>query len=381
MTVRTKGKFRHLSYVDRIRIEAYRKAGKSVAYIAAETGFSVSTIYRELKRGYYERMESDWRVSAAYSADIAQKDYDYKATAKGAQLKIGTDHELANYIERKIIENRYSPAAVLGEIQEKGLCFQTRICVRTLYNYIDKQIFLLLTNKNLLYKGNRKRPYRKVQPVRAKKPLCASIEDRPENADLRREFGHWEMDTVIGKAKGSGQVLLVLTERLTRQEIILKLKHKTFADVVTALNRLERKYGRRFPELFKTISVDNDSEFMDVAGMERSCRTKKPRTKVYYCHPYSSWERGSNENANAIIRRFIPKGTPIESYSAKEVQLPLWAPGRDDDFDTEVSRLSSLLFLLENVAKNGLNNTFMKSAAAGWGHSRSVAALFCVLSR
>ena len=128
------------------------------------------------------------------------------------------------------------------------------------------------------------------------------------------------MDTVIGKAKGKGQVLLVLTERSTRQEIIMKLRHKTAAEVVHALNRLERRYGRRFPLLFKSITVDNGAEFMDCTGMEKSYRSKAQRTKIYYCHPYSAWERGSNENANAMIRRFIPKGTPIENYSEQDIQ-------------------------------------------------------------
>ena len=128
------------------------------------------------------------------------------------------------------------------------------------------------------------------------------------------------MDTVTGKAKGKGQVLLVLTERSTRQEIIMKLRHKTTAEVVHALNRLERRYGRRFPLLFKSITVDNGAEFMDCAGMEKSYRSKAQRTKIYYCHPYSAWERGSNENANAMIRRFIPKGTPIENYSEQDIQ-------------------------------------------------------------
>lgn len=109
-----KGTFRHLGYADRIKIEALQKAGTCVKEIAAYIGCSVSTVYRELKRGSYKRLTSEWETVSAYSADIAQQDYDYKATAKGAQLKIGDDHAFAAYIERKIISERYSPAAVLG---------------------------------------------------------------------------------------------------------------------------------------------------------------------------------------------------------------------------------------------------------------------------
>lgn len=314
-----KGTFRHLGYADRIRIEVLRKTGTRVKEIAAYIGCSVSTVYRELKRGSYERLTSEWETVSAYSADIAQRDYDYKATAKGARLKIGNDHALAAYIERKIISDRYSPAAVLGEIRVRGLVFQTTICVKTLYNYIDQRVFLRLSNEHLPRRKDSKRPYRKVH-VRTKNPLYTGIEERADDIRQRIEIGHWEMDTVIGKAKGKGQVLLVLTERSTRQEILMKLRCKTTAEVVHALNRLERRYGRRFPLLFKSITVDNGAEFMDCAGMEKSYCSKSPRTKIYYCHPYSAWERGSNENANAMIRRFIPKGTPIENYSEQDIQ-------------------------------------------------------------
>ena len=118
--------------------------------------------------------------------------------------------------------------------------------------------------------------------TRIKHPLCTSIEDRPKEINERNTFGHWEMDTVIGKAKGSGPVLLVLTERLTRYEIIMKMKHKTAAEVIRCLNRLERKYGSRFKRVFKSITVDNGSEFMDTEGIEKSCRSKGSRTKVFY---------------------------------------------------------------------------------------------------
>ena len=143
------GTFRHLGYADRIKIEALRKTGTCVKEIAAHIGCSVSTVYRELKRGNYKRLTSEWETVSAYSADIAQRDYDYKATAKGAQLKIGDDHVFAAYIEGKIISERYSPAAVLGEIRARGLAFQTTVCVKTLYNYIDRRVFLRLSNEHL----------------------------------------------------------------------------------------------------------------------------------------------------------------------------------------------------------------------------------------
>ena len=127
------------------------------------------------------------------------------------------------------------------------------------------------------------------------------------------------MDTVVGARGVSKKSLLVLTERKTRKEIIFLLKEHTAAAVVKALDRLERKTGAAFRKIFKTITVDNGSEFADWQGLERSKRNKKNRTKVYYCHPYSSWERGSNENQNKLVRRHIPKGVNFDDKTQDDI--------------------------------------------------------------
>lgn len=309
----------HFSPKERDKLEALYSHKVSVAEISQYLGRHRSTIYKELKRGRYTRRTSDWEEVIAYSSDIAQQDYYRRASAKGAPLKIGRDFTFADYIEQKIIRERYSPAAALAAIRLEGLTFTTSICTKTLYNYINSGLFLQLSNHHLLYKSRKKLKQKPERPRRVKRPLCTSIEERPREVNARESFGHWEMDTVVGKAKGGGPVLLVLTERLTRYEIIRKLREKTTAEVVRCLDQIERQLGARFRQVFQTITVDNGSEFMDTSGLERSCRRKGSRTNVYYCHPYSSWERGSNENANGIIRRFIPKGTPIEQYSSQQI--------------------------------------------------------------
>lgn len=124
---------------------------------------------------------------------------------------------------------------------------------------------------------------------------------------------------VIGKRK-KGNVLFTLTERKTREEIIIKIKGKNTKYVVKALNKLERKYGKRFYRKFKTITFDNGVEFKDYKSMEKSCLRKGKRTSIYYAHPYCSGERGSNENNNRLIRRFIPKGTIIDDIPVKFIQ-------------------------------------------------------------
>lgn len=310
---------KHISPEERTKIEGYVQIGMKAPAIAAALGRERSAIYKELRRGRYTRLTTEWQEVSAYSAEIAQRDHEEKASGKGPSLKIGRDFAFADFIEQKIVTERYSPAAALAAIKLEGQQFTTEVCVKTLYNYIDAGVFSKLENGHLLRKSKTKPKTDSKPKLRAKRPLCASIEERPKEVKSREVFGHWEMDTVIGKAKGGGPVLLVLTERLTRKEIIRKIGSKTTAEVVRALNRLERDMGARFKRIFQTITVDNGSEFMDTGGMEKSCRRKKSRTKVYYCHPYSSWERGSNENANGIIRRFIPKGTPIEEYSEKDI--------------------------------------------------------------
>ena len=131
------------------------------------------------------------------------------------------------------------------------------------------------------------------------------------------------MDCVVGTGRAC---LLVLTERHSRMQRIFKMPAKTQANVVAVLNRLERKHKGAFSRLFKTITVDNGGEFLDAFGMEASCRkTNAKRTTVYYAHPYSAWERGSNENANRLIRRFVPKGTDIGKLSKQDVaRIEYW---------------------------------------------------------
>lgn len=308
--------FKHFTFNDRLRLEVLKKAGHKPKEIAEILHFHVSTIYRELKRGEFEALNSDLTTETRYSPDIAQEYMNGVLTAKGADLKIGNEKEFADRIEDIIINEGYSPAAALAKVKAEGIDFT--VCVTTLYSYIDKGVFLNLTLKDLPEKRKgEKRTKRKTTQKRATKG--ESIENRPEEIDTREKFGNWEMDTVVSARGVSKKSLLVLTERKTRKEIIFLLKEHTAAAVVKALDKLERKMGAKFREIFKTITVDNGSEFADWEGMERSKRTKKKRTKIYYCHPYSSWERGSNENQNKLVRRHIPKGVNFDDKTQGDV--------------------------------------------------------------
>ena len=313
-------RFKHLTKSDRLVIETMLRDGKGGKEIAKRIGVHESTICREKKRGQYEHLNSDYTREMRYSPDIAHEKYRDNLKAKGPELKIGSDIELADYIENRIANDGYSPEAVLGEIKQKGLIFRTMISKTTLYRYIDLGIFLHLTNKDLPVKCRKKtKKYKKVKK-QSRANAGDSIEKRPKEIEKREEFGHWEMDTVIGKRGESKNSLLVLTERKTRKEIIKKLGEHTMEQVCKALDTLELKWGKLFSKVFKTITVDNGTEFSDCEGMEKSAVIDGKRTKVYYCHPYSSYERGSNENQNRLVRRKIPKGTNFDQSTEEEIQ-------------------------------------------------------------
>ncbi len=328
--IRRRKKRKHLTYVERQELEylvkknhaAPKKKQKTQNELATIIGVSPATMSRELKRGYVMLRDSEWRYYVSYSADIAQDDYDKKATNKGPDLKIGKDHALAKHIESKILEDKYSPDAIIMEIAEGKYKFDTSICTRTLYNYIDAGIFANITNKDLPREGKApKRGYRRIR--KAHRNIGGKcISERPKEADERLEYGHWEMDCIeSGKCRGRC-CLLVLVERMTRETLIFKLPSQTQKEVEKRLSRLERKMGRkRFAKKFKSITVDNGSEFLGWSTLEKSCLVQtKARTRIYYCHPYSAWERGSNEQINGHIRRFIPKGSDISKYTHKRIK-------------------------------------------------------------
>ncbi len=303
-------KRRNLTYTQRLQIETLNNAKKTKKEIAEILGLHLCTIYRELKRGAYNRLNgATWETFVSYSAQISQDRYDNLCSGKGRPIKLGKDWAFVNYIEQRVTKDKISACAVLGEIKYKQLPFETQISKTTLYRYIQLGYF---PNIRL---EKRKKEYKKVKIKRA--PKGTSIERRPKEIKDRQSFGHWEMDCVCGKTKS---VLLVLSERLTRKEIIFKMENQKALSVVRCLNILERRFGKQFKKIFKTITVDNGSEFADYIGMEKSSYGHGKRTSLYYCHPYCSSERGTNERLNREIRRLIPKGSDISKYTVQDIQ-------------------------------------------------------------
>ena len=296
---------------ERQQLEALYTAGIPVAQIARQLGFCRQTIYNEIKRGLYVHT-CDWWDEVRYSAQKGQQKHDYRQTAKGRPLKIGHEKAYAAFLEERMVWDRYSPAAALAAARKVG--FAVSVSVSTLYSYIDKRVFLHLTNKHLWEKGKRKK--RDYQPIRrVVHPALPSITDRPERVNQRLEYGHWEIDLVIGKA-GTRACLLTLTERSSREELIFKLPNRKAETIRDTFQRLERRMGKRkFRETFRSITTDNGPEFLEYEKLQAVVKCP-----VYYCHSYAAWEKGSNENHNRMIRRWFPKGTDFTNISPKQIK-------------------------------------------------------------
>lgn len=302
-------KSRFLTPNDRMKIEYFAKRKMPPQQIAEELGVHRSTIYRELKRGQVQQIDSDYNFYMIYSSQVAQDNADWMQTSKGALEKIGGDRRYLKALA-KTIKAGSSPEDAL--LRVKG--FDVHISKQTLYRYIAKGYLPGISYADLPQRRRKKRREIKTK-VNVVAPNRRSIEQRPPHIDDRREFGHWEIDSVVGHAKGHNQSVLTITERVTNQEVVLKVKDKTAAATYKALKRLRSYFGKDWYKIFKTITCDNGSEFrvdFDSLGLT-----------AYWCHPSCPHERGTNENTNRLVRRKLPKGkslADVTSQQAHEIQ-------------------------------------------------------------
>ena len=324
----TKGgkKGRHFTQDERLMLE-YLWCGKGglkkmrrVCELAVLFGKHRRSVERELMRGMVEHLTSELEKVMEYNADYAQQDADYRKTGKGPAMKIGSDRVLCAAIALLVTEVKYSPYAVVEEYERSGWPTATRLSAKSIYRYINSGMLDGVTAKDLHCKGKRIKQGRRVcRRKRFVDPL-RDISVRPAGANDRSEDGHWEIDTVKSARNTGNACLLTLTERKNRLEIIRKLPDGTAESTVTALNGIEKELGSAaFTGIFKTITADNGSEFADWPGMETSCLTGEKRLSLYFAHPYRACERGSNENANGMIRRWFPKGTDFSAIPVDRI--------------------------------------------------------------
>ncbi len=304
-------KNKHLNFKERMTIEIRLKDGFSVYKIAKELGRSINTITNEINRGTTTQIRQGKHIKI-YLADTGETVYTKNRLNSCRPFKMLDCSEFINYTVDKIKNDSWSPDACVGEAIANGRFERYQmVCTKTLYNYIDLGL-LDVKNTDLPIKLRRNTKSTRVK--KHKKKLGSSISERPIDINSRTEFGHWEIDTVIGEKSNNDNVLLTILERKTRYAIVLNIVSKTANAVMDAFSRLRSLFGEQFSQVFKTITGDNGSEFADLSTIE-----SETDTKVYFTHPYSSFEKGTNERHNGLIRRFIPKGKRISDYSSDDI--------------------------------------------------------------
>ncbi|WP_195270659.1 IS30 family transposase [Eubacterium sp. 1001713B170207_170306_E7] len=309
----------YMTLDQRKQIETCLKLELNTQDIADVIGMSERTVRREIKRGTIMLYNTKLVEYSCYCPDYAQTLADEASKRKGRKCKLADDPDFIEYIENKIINERWSPDVALGRARFEGKKFKTTICTGTLYNYIKQGRFPRLTINDLHRKGMTNK-HKTENEVKSRKGLGnRRIDERPDKVETRLEWGHWEMDC-IKSARGQKTGLLTIIERTSRDTLVFKLPFVSQACVKEVLDSLERKYRYQFKKIFKSITMDNGSEFIDQDTIETSIYTKKKRTTAYYCHPYRSSERGSNENVNGMVRRFVKKGVNIASLSEQFIK-------------------------------------------------------------
>lgn len=291
-------KRRELTVEDRYVVERCCRRGYSSASLAELLCVSIRTIRRELQRGMVEQLDSQLRPYRKYSAYYAQERHLESVGRRGRRASYAHHADFLNHVRTKL-RDKWSPDAITGSLRLEG---ERTVCTKTLYNWLHRGYV-----KDFKLSAVRRKV--KARKVCYRNSTAKRIDKRPVEAN-ERHSGHWEMDLVVS-GQGQRGSLLVLTERASRYELIYHLRDKKQSSVLEVFNRLERRHKGKFREMFRTITCDNGSEFLDNAGLECSLLDGSKRTEIYYAHPYSSWERGSNENANKLIRKFIKKGDDI----------------------------------------------------------------------
>jgi IS30 family transposase len=314
MLVEPRPKGKHFTKDDRVRIEALYKAGHTQREIAQELGCTQPAICYELKKGQVDQLDgATWIMYKTYDAYAAQQHAEYQYTAHSNGLKIGNNHSYVKAIA-ECISMGYSPYAA---IQKVGNTYGVKVTKQTMYRYIAEGLIPKTTYKNLPV-GHRKKRKKKVESTMRSRSLDhRSIERRAKIIMKRDTFGHWEIDSIIGTSEGKNESCLVLTERYTREEIVIKVEDKTADSTTRAMQKLKEQLGEDFNKIFFTITLDNGSEFADQNAFDAL------GVPAFYCHPGHPYERGSNENNNKLLRRHFPKGQSMKhktQYDATQAQ-------------------------------------------------------------
>ena len=298
-------KYRRLSLNERVVIETLLREKKSFNYIAIQLNRNRTTIRNEVK---------PWVVKPTdiYNADLAHWCALEVNRNKRAEDKINSNPKLKMFIYRSLLSGT-SPELLAGQLK---ICYPNdpimSISYESVYKYIYRHRQTTLGRKliKLLPYHHHKRQNNRKSGDRVRIKDQVSIDNRPEHIELRLEAGHTEGDLMIGIGQKSG--LATLVDRKTRYVYIRKIpdrKSKTVTQIFAQIFNNQPKY------LSRTMTYDNGMEMANHKWL-----SDETGIDIYFAHPYSSWERGTNENTNGLIRRFLPKGTDFRDVSDKRIQ-------------------------------------------------------------
>lgn len=279
--------------------------------LAISIGTTLSNLYNVINDGIIQVMNYDLSLRTEFSSTVAFEKRTSKSIISNSSKLLSSNDFVSLVInEFRNPNNINSIDEIINDFilnkQDEIEGFET-VCTATFYKYIDDNSIDLKASELPMKLRRKKGKKKKI----AKRQKGISIDKRPFTPDDRTEFGHWEGDTIVGGSKipNSGAVL-TLVERMTRFQITIPLKDRTAKSVRLAFNKIEKEYNINIKEIFKSITFDNGVEFSDYLKIQ-----KKWKMDIFFAHPYSSWERGSNENGNKILRIFLPKGVNINDYS------------------------------------------------------------------
>lgn len=298
--------YKRLSFDEREEISRMLAKHCSLHGIAQSLGRHVSTISREVRAGSCNKYT--YRAGKAHG----RAERNLKKRRLGKRM-LTHNVQLTRYIHTKL-RLRWSPVQIAKELKKDyPLDMNMRIAPETVYTYL----YVLprgALKKELLscLRQNRKRRHKQSRGVKMERGIedMLSIEERPKDVEDRIIPGHWEGDLVIGKNNRSA--LGSLVERTTRTTILVPLKSKQADEVAHAF----AKEVKKLPQQMRlTLTYDQGREMAD-----HKLFTRITGVKVYFAHPRSPWERGTNENTNGLIRQFFPKGTDFNKVTRKEIK-------------------------------------------------------------
>jgi IS30 family transposase len=286
----------HLTLEQRYQIQAYNESGKTQTEIAGLILKDKSVVSRELRRNVNEK----GRYKAGYASGLSEIRKD--RLKRPRKLTVEMERE----IKKALTEEQWSPEQIKGRFDKEQ---RPMVSHERIYQLIrkDKQ------EGGSLYKHTRHHLKHRKRPVGGKFIVIkdkVSIDERPAIINDKGRFGDWEIDTIIG-AENKGAIVTIVE----RQTGFLFMKKLPQGKVALGLAKVVIEMLMPYKHSVLSINSDNGTEFAD-----HKLISKKLNAAFFFAHPYSSWERGLNENTNKLIRQYIPKKQSFEDYNEQIIK-------------------------------------------------------------